>query len=72
MKNENIDKNKAFEITSICRADLDGQGIASDMLDDADMKLLASKMADAYLDTGGYWESAEIIANDIIADNIPF
>lgn len=67
----NTDKNKAFEITSICRADLDSIGIASDMLEDADMRQLASKMADVFIDDG-FWESAEIIAKQIIADNTPF
>lgn len=62
---ENLDKNKPFSITSVCRADLDSIGIDSTKFDDADMAQLASKMADAYCDNG-FWIDLPIIAEHII------
>ncbi|MCP4286090.1 MAG: hypothetical protein GY792_16845, partial [Gammaproteobacteria bacterium] len=51
-----------FSVTSICRDDLRGvlpaQEIAT--LDDSDMETIASRMSDAYRDSGGYWEGLEI------------
>lgn len=61
----NTDKNKAFAITSVCRADLDSIGIDSIKFDDADMEHIASRMADAYCDNG-FWIDLPIIAESIM------
>jgi len=63
-------ENKMFSITSICKADIldafkeyDNFDIVKkrvEELDDADMKHLASKMADDYLEQL-YWDSLRII-----------
>jgi len=58
--------NKPFEITSICRADIIGEGIKSgEFLDDGDMKKLANKMADSYCDST-FWIDMPIIVKHIL------
>lgn len=61
--------NKPFTVAAICREDL--RGILSDeeieKLDDSDMEKIADKMSDSYRDSGGYWESLEIIAKSVLA-----
>ena len=59
----NTDKNKAFQITSVCRADLEQAGFDSTKFDDGDMEYLASKMADAYMEN--FWTDLEIIGDNI-------
>lgn len=54
-------KNEYFEITSVSREDLEQAGFDTSKVDDATMKRLASKMADAYCDNG-FWVDLEIIA----------
>jgi hypothetical protein len=58
-----------FPVASICREDL--WGILSNeeiiTLDDSDMESIADKMSDAYRDSGGYWESLEIMARSVLA-----
>jgi hypothetical protein len=58
-----------FIVASICREDL--QGILSDekiaTLSDSDMESIADKMSDAYRDSGGYWESLEIVVRSVLA-----
>jgi len=60
-------KYKAFDITSVCKADLEDHFSKEDidLLDDAHMAKLASKMADDYLEQL-FWISLKIIAEDII------
>jgi hypothetical protein len=66
MTQEQIDfLNKPFNITSICRADLQGMGYEVEKIDDSQMTQIASKMADAYCDDG-FWIDAEIITDNII------
>jgi hypothetical protein len=59
--------NKPFDITSVCRADL--QDICTEeeiaKLDDGHMAHIAGKMADAYCDQG-FWIDLEIIARDVL------
>jgi len=62
-----MDKNKPFSITSVCRADLDGQGFDTSKVDDGTMEHLASKMADAYTENV-FWIDLEILAENL---NIP-
>jgi hypothetical protein len=55
--------NQPFNITSVCRADLLNKYSEEEALKftDAEMKTIASKMADAYCDNG-FWIDLEIIA----------
>jgi hypothetical protein len=59
---------KPFLISSVCRADL--KGIVPDetiaRLDDADLEWIADKMSDAHRDSGGYWESLEIMVQALL------
>ena len=58
-----------FTVASICRQDL--RGILPDdqiaALDDNDMEWIADKMSDIYRDSGGYWESLEVMAHSRLA-----
>lgn len=54
-------KLKQFQITSICREDLESKGFDTSKVDDSTMKKIASKMADAYLDNG-FWIDMPILA----------
>lgn len=59
--------NKPYNITSVCRADLQ-QILTSEeiaRLDDGDMEYIARKMADAFCDTV-FWEALEVLAEDVI------
>lgn len=60
--------HKPFLIVSVCRADLKGiipeETIAQ--LDDTDMEWIADKMSDAHRDSGGYWESLEIMVQELL------
>jgi hypothetical protein len=58
---------KPFEITSVCRADLKEKFSEEDiaLLDDDDMRHLASKLADDYCEQL-FWSSLQIIAEYII------
>lgn len=60
-----IEKNKIykmFEITSVCREDLNEEGYDTSQVNDDTMKALARKMADAYLNNS-YWIDLKIIAD---------
>lgn len=57
----NNKKLKQFQITSICREDLEEVGFDASKVDDSQMKQIASKLADAYLDNG-FWVDLPIIA----------
>ena len=61
--------NKPFNITSVCRADL--QDILTEkeiaQLDDGDMERIADKMGDAYCDNG-FWIDLEIIAKHVLSE----
>ncbi len=54
-------KKEFFPITSVSRDDLEAKGFDASNVDDATMELLASKMADDYLEQL-YWISMEILA----------
>lgn len=54
-------KLKQFPIISICREDLESEGFDASMVKDDTMKQIASKMADAYLNSG-FWIDVVIIA----------
>ncbi|MCI0565140.1 MAG: hypothetical protein MN733_42280 [Nitrososphaera sp.] len=54
---------KAFPITSVCRADLEGIGFDTSAVTDADMEELARKLADDYYDQL-FWSSLEILASE--------
>lgn len=59
--------SKAFEITSIARADLVQAGYTEAEalgIDDGDMREIASKMADAYCDNG-FWIDLPIIVSAV-------
>jgi hypothetical protein len=58
---------KAFPITSVCREDLKRYFTEEeiDRLDDADMRYLARKMADAYCEQG-FWIDLEILGRYLI------
>ena len=62
---KSIDKIKhrqqPFQITSICRDDLEEAGFDTKNVDDSTMSKLASKMADAYCEFA-FWTDLEIIA----------
>lgn len=53
-----------FEITSVSRDDLKAAGFMADEVDDKIMERLASKMADAYIESS-FWTDLEIIAEDL-------
>ena len=55
---------KGFPITSVARADLDGEGYDTSKVSDATMMRLAEKMANAYVENG-FWIDLEIIADDL-------
>lgn len=57
-----MDQNKAFEITSVARADLEGVGYDTSKVEDGTMEELASKMAEAYTNEV-FWIDLEIIAD---------
>lgn len=56
--------NEPFQITSVCRADLEQAGFDASNVGDGDMAYLASKMANAYCDSG-FWESLEVLAEHL-------
>jgi hypothetical protein len=56
--------NKSFEITSICREDMQSIGFDTTTLSDDDMKIIASKMADHFLECC-YWQNLESILIDL-------
>jgi len=63
-----IDWEKEFQITAICREDMrdyfSDEEIAS--LDDADMKHIANKMSDAYMNT--FWLDMQIIVGGVLGN----
>lgn len=56
------DAEGTFPITSVSREDLESIDYDASKVDDADMRQLASKMADAYCDSG-FWIDLPIIAD---------
>ena len=56
--------DKAFPVTSVCRADLESAGFDAANVDDDIMAELASKMANAYCDMG-FWESLAVLADHL-------
>lgn len=52
---------KNFNITGVCKADLESVGFDAKNVDDGTMQHLASKMADSYCDLG-FWEDLKIHA----------
>ncbi len=63
-----VNRYKSFTVASICREDL--RGILTDeeitRLCDGDMENISNRMSDAYRDSGGYWESLEIMARFVL------
>ena len=53
-----------FEVTAVSRDDLKAAGFMADEVDDKTMERLASKMADAYVESS-FWTDLEIIAEDL-------
>jgi len=69
-KSEKVNWNKEFPLTSICRHDLRDINLTTqeiESLDNEDMKRIASKLADAYLENG-FWDDLKIIVEDILKD----
>ena len=60
----NQDKYKEFNITSVCRADLDSIGFNTEKITDEQMNEIASKMAEAYTESC-FWIDAEIICEGV-------
>lgn len=56
--------NEFFPITSVSRDDLESKGFDTSEITDEQMKRLASKMADDYLEQM-YWISMTIIAENL-------
>ena len=57
--------SKEFEITSVTREDLESRGFDTTNITDEQMKELARKMCDDYLEQM-FWISLDIIAEDIM------
>ncbi|HZM02200.1 MAG TPA: hypothetical protein VFC44_04175 [Candidatus Saccharimonadales bacterium] len=53
-----------FQITSVCRADLESIGFDTAAVDDATMKELAENLANDYCNQL-FWGSLEILADDL-------
>ena len=63
-----VEWHKPFTVASICREDL-RQFLSEEeigTLDDSDMEDIAERMSDAYRDSGGYWESLEIMTQHVL------
>ena len=60
--------HKPFTVASICREDLRNSLTDEEIaaLDDSDMADIADRMSDAYRDSGGYWESLDIMAKHVL------
>jgi hypothetical protein len=60
--------HKPFAIASVCREDLRGILAAEEIagLSDDEMEDIADRMSDTYRDSGGYWESLEIMAEYVL------
>jgi len=54
---------KQFNITGVCRSDLHSIGFETDTLTDNDMKDIASKMAEAYMNV--FWQDLESIMIEV-------
>ena len=59
---------KPFNITSVCREDLEGLGFNTNRVTDSTMESLASKLANDYCEQL-FWSSLEILADEYF--NIP-
>jgi len=59
---ESIDGH--FPITSVHRMDLEHAGFDACAVDDATMRRLAQKMADAYCENG-FWIDLDVLAEDL-------
>ncbi len=57
-----------FIITSVSRDDIKSLDLNDDKLSDADMSDIADKMADYFLDYGGYWDALEDLANEKLSN----
>jgi len=54
---------KQFNITGVCRSDLQSIGFDTSKLKDRDMKEIAQRMAEAYMEH--YWQDLESIAIEV-------
>lgn len=57
---------KIFNITGVSREDLESIGFEAEQITDEQMEIVASKMADYYLEYRGFWEDLESVAIDIL------
>ena len=64
MSRQHKKDNKAFNITSVCRADMQSIGFDTSKLTDSDMKKIASRLADAYCHST-FWQDVESILVDV-------
>lgn len=66
--NNVVNRYKPFNVASICREDLRGILTNEEIgrLNDSDMESIADRMSGAYRDSGGYWQSLEIMAKWVL------
>jgi len=67
-KEQTLELNRDFPISSVSRADLVSAGFSQDQvafLTDDDMQQIAAAMADVYCDHG-YWEDVELCTNRLL------
>lgn len=64
-----VDMNKGFEVSSVCRADLQEHFTKKQIakLTDRDMKWLARKMGDSFCDCC-YWEALQVGVERLLED----
>ena len=57
---------KQFNITGVCRSDLQSIGFETDTLKDKDMEEIAQRLAEGYMEGGAnFWENLESIAIEL-------
>ncbi|MBW2968820.1 hypothetical protein KY314_01745 [Candidatus Woesearchaeota archaeon] len=62
LTDKETEKEKSYEITSVCKEDLEGEGFDISKVSDETMRKLAGKMANAYLDNQ-FWTDLKITAD---------
>jgi hypothetical protein len=55
-----MDKQKAYNITSVCREDMESIGFDTETLTDEDMQKIAETLGESYV-TSGFWQDLESI-----------
>ena len=63
-----LNRYRPFTVASICREDLRGILAEEEIarLDDGEMESIADRMSNVLQDSGGYWESLEIMARFVL------